>query len=106
MNIKVDTKTAKTIRTQPVHQWDSLVFLQFDNSVDAEHCSVHFDMPSGTGTIIDLGAQNTAMIPTDLLETSFDGEIHGRLVKTNNLSETTLCDVYIPVIPCQKAVSR
>lgn len=106
MELRVDTKTAKTIKTSPVHQWDKMVFLRFDESINGNDCEVHFDMPSGTGTIIDLGLHNTAMIPNELLGSSFDGDIHARLVETVSLAETVLCEVIIPVIPCQNAVGR
>lgn len=106
MELRVDTKTAKTIKTRPVHQWDTMVFLRFDSSVTTENCAVHFDLPSGTGTIVELGLNNTANVPNDLLGTSFDGDIHARLVETVSLEDRTICDVIIPVIPCMKAVSR
>ena len=104
MELKVDIQSAKTIKTQPVHQWDTMVGLKFDSSVDADHYKVHFDEPDGTGTIVDISLQ-TAFIPNDLLGSSFDGDIHAHLVKTQNLESITVCDIIVPVIPRDNAVS-
>ena len=100
--LKIDIASAKTIRTQPVHQWDTLVSLRFpDTLIDADY-KVHFDEPDGTGTIVDISL-HSAIIPNDLLGNNFDGDIHAHLVwYPTLLQEVTVCDIVIPVIPRQK----
>lgn len=97
MTIIIDTNSARTIKTQPVHQWDS-VSLKFPSS---EASAVHFETPDGTATIVDISFQ-TAEVPSGLLGESFDGDIRAHLVSNGD----TVNDIIIPVIPRQKGAEN
>lgn len=99
--MKVDIGSAKTIKTQPVHQWDTMVALEFPATVDADHYKLHIDQPDGVGEILDIGL-HTAIIPNDYFGINFDGDLHCHLVKTESLRSETICDIIIPIIPRQK----
>lgn len=98
MTITIDTKSAKIIRTQPVHQWDS-VSLQFPDSAGSEE--IHFETPGGTATVVEAVLQ-TVEVPSALLGESFDGDIRAHLVSNGD----TLNDIIIPVIPRQKGANN
>lgn len=99
--MKVDIGTAKTIRTQPVHQWDTMVSLEFPATVDSDHYKLHIDQPDGTGEILDIGL-HTAILPNTYFGETFDGDVVCHLVKNDSLKSETICDIIIPVIPRQK----
>lgn len=93
----------KFFKTNPVHQGDKLVSLKFSSPVDDTNYKVHFDEADGTGLIADISLK-TAIIPTDLLGSNFNGDIHAHLVYSPIAqSVETITDILIPVIPKQNA---
>lgn len=104
MIINININSARTIKTRPVHQWDTMVELRFSDPVDTDHYKLHVDEPDGVGQICDLSGLThpSCIIPNNFFGTDFDGDVHCHLVKTQTLAEHTVCDIIIPVIPRQK----
>lgn len=97
--IKVSLKSSKTIKTIPLHRWDTGMKLEFEGIDIPLNTTCQFETGNGEAMLQLVDTETKRVdIPNDLLGQYCYQDIRAHLYVTNSSYGMTVYDIFIPVI--------